>query len=259
MLELRNVSAGYGGAPVLRGLSLRLLDGGFTALIGPNGCGKSTLLRAACGLLPLQGGQVLLDGAELSALSRKERARRLAFLPQSRPAPDLTARALALHGRFPYLGYPRVYRKEDYAAAEEALRVSGAAALSARLLPELSGGERQKAYLAMALSQDAPTLLLDEPTTYLDIGAQLELMQLLRNLRERGKTVAAVLHDLGLAFRFADRVVLLQGGAVRADGPPEAVADSPALAEVFGVRARKIQDPDFGAQYLFRMAESIIK
>lgn len=251
MLELQEVSVGYARDPVLRGLHLVLPDGGLTALIGPNGCGKSTLLRTACGLLEPSAGRVLLDGAALQDIPRKERARRIAFLPQSRPVPDLTARSLVLHGRFPYLGYPRRYGKADYAAADAALAAVGAQALAGRDLRSLSGGERQKVYIAMALAQDAPTILLDEPTTYLDIDRQFEVMHLLSALRAQGKTVVAVLHDLALAFRFADRVVLLQDGAVCADGAPDEVAASGALARAFHVAACRIEVPEFGVQYVF--------
>lgn len=251
MLELRNLTVGYAGEPVLRDFSLALPDGGFTALIGPNGCGKSTLLRTACGLLQPSEGQVLLDGEPLPNLAHKAVARKLAFLPQSRPVPDLTARRLVLHGRFPYLGYPRRYSKADYAAADAALAAVGAQALAERDLQALSGGERQKVFLAMALAQDAPTILLDEPTTYLDIDRQFEVMRLLAELRAQGKTVVAVLHDLSLAFHFADRVVLLRAGAIEADGTPDAVANSGALARAFRVAAHRIEVPGFGAQYVF--------
>ena len=245
MLELRNLTVGYAREPVLRDFSLALPDGGFTALIGPNGCGKSTLLRTACGLLQPSEGQVLLDGEPLPSLAHKAVARKLAFLPQSRPVPDLTARRLVLHGRFPYLGYPRRYSKADYAAADAALAAVGAQALAERDLQALSGGERQKVFLAMALAQDAPTILLDEPTTYLDIDRQFA------ELRAQGKTVVAVLHDLSLAFHFADRVVLLRAGAIEADGTPDAVASSGALARAFRVAAHRIEVPGFGAQYVF--------
>ena len=195
--------------------------------------------------------QVLLDGEPLPSLAHKAVARKLAFLPQSRPVPDLTARRLVLHGRFPYLGYPRRYSKADYAAADAALAAVGAQALAERDLQALSGGERQKVFLAMALAQDAPTILLDEPTTYLDIDRQFEVMRLLAELRAQGKTVVAVLHDLSLAFHFADRVVLLRAGAIEADGTPDAVANSGALARAFRVAAHRIEVPGFGAQYVF--------
>ena len=189
MIQLRDLSAGYGGRDVVRGVTLGFPPGRVLALLGPNGCGKSTLLRAALGLLPRSGGQVLLDGAPLESLSPRRRALMAAYLPQSRPTPNITAYKMVLHGRFPHLSYPRRCRGEDYEAADRALRWADAADVAPRPMGELSGGQRQKVYLAMALAQQAPTLLMDEPTTFLDVGHQLEVM---------------AVHDLPLAMRAAD-------------------------------------------------------
>ena len=183
MLELKNVSAGYPGRSVLKDVTLAARPGRVLILLGPNGCGKSTLLRTMAGLLPPLGGEVLLDGAPLKDRGPKETARRVAFLPQSRTAPNITARRLALHGRFPYLSYPRRYGREDYAAVDRALRQADALDLADRPVPELSGGQRQKVYLAMALAQETETILMDEPTTYLDIQHQLEVLALVRRGR----------------------------------------------------------------------------
>ena len=236
MLELRNLTVGYAREPVLRDFNLALPDGGFTALIGPNGCGKSTLLRTACGLLQPSEGQVLLDGEPLPNLAHKAVARKLAFLPQSRPVPDLTARRLVLHGRFPYLGYPRRYSKADYAAADAALAAVGAQALAERDLQALSGGERQKVFLAMALAQDAPTILLDEPTTYLDIGRQFEILDTVRALRKQGKTILMVLHDLPQALETADRLAVFDAGRLLFSDTPQRVLESGVLQRTFSVR-----------------------
>lgn len=241
MIELKNLSVGYPGRRVLDGVDLTIRTGEVLALIGPNGCGKSTLLRTAAGLQPALGGEVLVDGVPAEQLTRRQMAQKVAWLSQSRNVPSITARRMVLHGRFPYLSYPRRYRAEDRAAAEEALAAVDAAELGGRDVQELSGGQRQRVYLAMALAQDTQTIFLDEPTTYLDIGHQLELMALLRRLAEGGKAVAVILHDLPLALRAADRVVLLDDGAAQLVGTPEEVWRSGLTDRVFGVKLRRVQ------------------
>ena len=251
VIELDNVTAGYGSTPVLRGVSLTLPDGGITAILGPNGCGKSTLLKTAAGLLRPQAGQVRVDGTALDALKPKQLAQRVAYLPQSRPVPDIDVRQLVLHGRFPYLSYPRRPGNADREIAQHAMRSVGVDALADRLLSTLSGGERQKAYIAMALAQDTPHVLLDEPTTYLDIDRQLEVMRLCTQMRDAGKAVVMVLHDLALAFRCADRLVLMQDGAPAFTGTPSELAQSGALEAVFHVRTHPVPLPDGSTHYLF--------
>ena len=175
MMELQNLQAGYPGRTVLEGINLEFRPGEVLAVLGPNGCGKSTLLRTACGLLARSGGEVRLDGVSITRLSAKEIAQKVAYLPQSRPVPSITAGRMVLHGRFPHLSYPRRYRREDHEMVRRALDWVGAGELASRLLPELSGGQRQKVYLAMALAQDTAAVLMDEPTTYLDVSCQLEV------------------------------------------------------------------------------------
>ena len=234
MLKLQNLSAGYGGKTVLHDISLDFPPGTLTVILGPNGCGKSTLLKAAAGLLPAAGGRVCAD---------EPRARHIAYLPQTRPLPELTARQLVLHGRFPWLGWPRVYRREDAAIAENAMERLGIAELSDRPLAELSGGTRQKCYLAMALAQQAQTILLDEPTSWLDMGHQFRLMELLRSLTAGGGAVAAVLHDLPLALSHGDRVAVLAEGKLRFLGTPGEALGSGILEEVFGIRVLQADTP----------------
>lgn len=236
MLELKNVSAGYPGRVVLEDVSLTVRPGKILVLLGPNGCGKSTLLRTIPGLLPPLGGEVLLDGRPLRAYTPKEAAQRIAYLPQSRTVPSITARRMILHGRFPYLSYPRRYRREDYAAADRALALADAAELADRPLPELSGGQRQKVYLAMALAQETEAILMDEPTTYLDVRHQLEVLALTRRLAAEGKAEVLVLHDLCLALSVADEIAVLDKGRLLALAPPEEVYQSGMLGRVMGVR-----------------------
>lgn len=244
MLEARNLAAGYPGRPVLEGVSLSARPGRVLALLGPNGCGKSTLLRAMAGLLPARGGEILLDGRPLGDYSPRRAAQKIAFLPQSRPAPSITARRMVLHGRFPYLPYPRRCRREDYEAVERALRQADALDLAERPLPELSGGQRQKVYLAMALAQETETLLMDEPTTYLDVRHQLETLALTRRLAAEGRAVVLALHDLCLALSMADEAAVLSGGRLAALGGSEEIYRSGILERVMGVRLGRAAGPE---------------
>ncbi len=248
MLELKNASAGYPGRAVLEGVTLAVKPGRVLALLGPNGCGKSTLLRTMAGLLPPQGGEVLLDGRPLRDCRPREAAQKIACLPQSRAVPGITARRLVLHGRFPHLSYPRRYGREDYAAVDRALEAADAADLADRPLPELSGGQRQKVYLAMALAQEAGTILMDEPTTYLDIRHQLEVLALVRRLAGEGRAVALALHDLCLALTTADDVAVLGEGRLLALGGPEEIYQSRVLERVMGIRLDRTEGPE-GPRY----------
>ena len=240
MLNLQHLSAGYGEKTILHDISLNFPAGTVTAILGPNGCGKSTLLRAAAGLLPLSAGTADVDGP---------RARAIAYLPQSRPVPNMTAQQLVLHGRFPWLSWPRRYRESDIAIARAAMDRLGIGEFADRPLGELSGGTRQKCFLAMALAQEAPTLLLDEPTSFLDVGHQLKLMALCRCLAAEGKAVALVLHDLPLALQWADRVAVMDQGRMLALGTPEEIWSSGVLDRVFGVKVRRLEG-DGGTTYV---------
>ena len=252
MLELKHVSVGYAGHVVLEDVSLALRPGRVLVLLGPNGCGKSTLLRAMAGLLPPLGGEILLDGKR--ERHSREAARRLTYLPQSRAVPSITARRMVLHGRFPYLSYPRRYRREDYEAVDRALRLADALELADRPLPELSGGQRQKVYLAMALAQETETILMDEPTTYLDIRRQLETLRLVRRLAEEGRAVALVLHDLCLALTTADDVAVLGEGRLLALNGPEEIYRSRVLDRMMGVRLDRAAGPG-GWRYFCELPE----
>lgn len=241
MIELRNLSAGYPGQEVLRNVNLTLNPGQVTVLLGPNGCGKSTLLKTTCGLLAKTGGDILLDGQPLEQYSARQAAQKIAYLPQSRTVPNITARRMVLHGRFPHLSYPRRYRPEDYQAAQQALEWMDAVEFADRPMLELSGGQRQKVYLAMALAQDTQTILMDEPTTYLDIRHQMETMALCRRLTQQGKSVVLVLHDLALAMESADEVVLLHEGTIRQAGTPEELVASGVLEEAMGIVLHRVE------------------
>ena len=241
MIELQKLCAGYPGRTVLEDITLSFSPGRVLILLGPNGSGKSTLLRTVLGLLPKTGGSILLDGAPLESLSARQVAQKAAYLAQSRTVPNITAHRMVLHGRFPYLSFPRHYRPEDYEAARQALSWADAADVADRPMQELSGGQRQKIYLAMALAQDTETVLMDEPTTYLDILHQLDVMDVARRLAGQGKAVVLVLHDLCLAMRAADEIAVLSEGRLAALGTPEAVYRSGILDKVFSIRLGRVE------------------
>lgn len=250
MIQLQHVSAGYGGPLVVQDVSLDLRPGEVLVLLGPNGCGKSTLLRVIAGLQPSFGGEVLVDGEPIARLTHRNLAQKVTYLPQSRSVPNITAYRMVLHGRFPYLSYPRRYRPEDHAAARRALEQADAWELAQLPVQSLSGGQRQKVYLAMALAQDTQTILMDEPTTYLDIQHQLDLMRFSQALAREGRAVVLVLHDLCLALRFAHRGAVLEQGHLLQTGTPEELFASGVLTETFRTPLARIQTPE-GWRYYY--------
>lgn len=247
-VRVDGIRFGYPDREVLSGVDLDITPGELVALVGLNGCGKSTLLRLCAGLLRPASGRVLLDGHDLARLGRRAAARRVALLhQQAPPVPGMTVRQLVRQGRYAARGPLGMLRDGDDAVCARAMADVGVAGWADRPVDALSGGERQRVRLAMALAQDTRVLLLDEPTTYLDLRHQLEVMQTVVRLREeRGLTVVMVLHDLGHAARFADRIVALRGGRVAADGPPAEVVTPALLAGVLGVAGRVGRDPQGG-------------
>lgn len=241
MLEVRNVSAGYHEASVLHDVNLAFEPGKLTVLIGPNGCGKSTLLRAAAGLMPVQQGEVCLEGRPLREFSSRKVAQKVSYLAQSKNAPDITVRKLVLHGRFPYLSYPRRYSGADHEIVQWAMERMGIAQLAQKSMQQLSGGQRQQAFIAMTLAQDCETVLMDEPTTYLDISHQLHLIRLTQQMAQQGKAVGLVLHDLPLALKAADRVVVLSDGRIRQICTSAELLQSNLISEVFDVRLHSVE------------------
>ncbi len=237
LFALDRVTVRLDGREVLHGVSLELREGSFAALIGPNGAGKSTLLRAAAGLIPAEGG-ISLAGAPLARLSSTARARAAAFLAQEREvAWPVTVKTLVGLGRFPHRGAMQPATAEDRAHVERAMERMDVARLRARPATELSGGERARALIARALAQDTPLLLADEPAAGLDPAHQITLMEVFAELAADGRGVLASMHDLGLAARWCDRLVLLHEGRIVADGTPEAVLTPENLARVYGIEA----------------------
>ncbi|PJO38244.1 ABC transporter ATP-binding protein [Delftia acidovorans] len=241
------VTLRYGERTISQGLSLAIPDGSFTVIVGPNACGKSTLLRALSRLLVPAAGQVILDGRHISQFPAKEVARRLGLLPQSAVAPDgITVADLVARGRYPHQSFLRQWTDADEQAVAEAMQATDVATLSDRLLDELSGGQRQRVWIAMVLAQQTPILLLDEPTTFLDIAHQIELMELLADLNDAGRTVVAVLHDLNQACRYASHLIAMRDGRIAAQGAPGAIFTEQLVQEVFGLPAVIIADPVSG-------------
>lgn len=240
MIELKNISAGYEGKTVLHNINTVFERGKITVLVGPNGCGKSTLLKTIVCLVPYSQGEILVDESSLKELSTKELARKVAYLAQNKKAPDISVLKMVLHGRFPYLNYPRKYRAQDLEIARQALRWTELEEQEEDLVSKLSGGMQQKVFIAMALAQDADTILMDEPTTYLDIVHQMRLGEMARQLAKEGKAVVMVLHDLPQALRLADKVLVLKDGEILEQGTAEEVYENGSLEKAFGVKIEKV-------------------
>ena len=247
-LRAESVTVGYGAEPVVRDLSLAIPDGKVTTIIGPNGCGKSTLLRTMARLLSPTSGRVVLDDRPLDAIPTREIATRMALLPQSPVAPEgLLVRDLVGRGRHPHQRWFRQWSPQDEDVVDAALAMTDTLDLRDRPLDQLSGGQRQRAWIAMTLAQDTELMLLDEPTTYLDLAHQVEVLDLVTRLnRERGRTVAMVLHDLNLAARYSDLIVVMKAGVVVEQGSPTDVFTPHLLRAVFGLDADVLPDPRTG-------------
>ena len=249
VLDAQSISVRLGKSPVLSDVTLSILRGTVTAIIGPNGSGKSTLLRTLARLLRPETGSVLLDGAAIARMSPGQVARQIATLPQSPGAvPGMTVQELVEQGRYPHTGPLRMRSDRDRAAVERALELTSSGPFRRRLLESLSGGERQRVWIALALAQEPRILLLDEPTTFLDISHQIQVLNLIRALnREHGLTVVMALHDLNLASQYAERLVVLRRGRIVEEGPPTAVIREDVLASVFNVQAHVDVSPIDGS------------
>ena len=247
ILQAHRLAIGYGTTRIVEDLSFAPPAGRVTALIGPNGCGKSTLLKAFARILKPLHGELTLDGQAYAGLSARQLARKIAFLPQVLPVPEgVSVRQLVAYGRSPHNSLWGRLSGSDQSRVAQAMQRLELDNLADRALADLSGGQRQRAWLAMVLAQDAAVVLLDEPTTYLDISHQVELLDLMRELAAEGKTVITVLHDINQACRYADHLAVMQGGRLVADGVPGAVMDAGLMRRVFDVQVQILREPVAG-------------
>jgi len=247
-LETKSLTLSYGNEAIIDQLSLKIPKSKITVLIGSNGCGKSTLLRSLARLLKPQSGSIILDGYEMTKLSTKEIAKRLAILPQGPVAPEgLTVLQLVKQGRYPYQNWLKQWSEEDEQMVYRALEATQMKDLAERSVDSLSGGQRQRAWIAMTLAQGTDTILLDEPTTYLDMTHQVEILDLLFELNENEqRTIVMVLHDLNLACRYADHIVAVRNKSIYAEGKPEEIVTKEMIRSVFGMECEIGVDPLFG-------------
>ncbi|MEV0120345.1 ABC transporter ATP-binding protein [Streptomyces sp. NPDC050703] len=243
-LAAEDVTVGYGGRTVIDGLDVTIPPGVITTIIGPNGCGKSTLLRTLTRLLKPTAGTVVLDGEDIGRLKTRTVAKKLGLLPQAPVAPDgLTVADLVARGRHPHQSWLRQWSSDDADVVQKALAMTGVADLADRPVDSLSGGQRQRVWISMTLAQGTDLLLLDEPTTYLDLAHAIDVLDLVDDLHESGRTVVMVLHDLNLATRYSDNLVVMRDGSILAQGHPRDVITAELLEEAFGLRARVVDDP----------------
>ncbi|MGP9586722.1 ABC transporter ATP-binding protein [Micrococcaceae sp. AOP34-BR2-30] len=246
-LRVTDATIGYDKRVISRELSVSIPDKSFTVIVGPNACGKSTLLRGLSRLLKPTEGEVVLDGADIHSFKAKEVARRLGLLPQTSIAPDgITVADLVARGRYPYQKLIRQWTEDDEHAVASAMAATNVTGLSARLVDELSGGQRQRVWVAMALAQETGILLLDEPTTFLDITHQIELLELFTDLNHAGRTMVAVLHDLNHAARYGTHLIAMKDGKVIAEGEPARIVTAELVEEVFGLKCLVVPDPISG-------------
>ncbi|MGR4990021.1 Fe(3+) dicitrate ABC transporter ATP-binding protein FecE [Vibrio rotiferianus] len=244
MLETQNLSVAYGKHTIIPNLSVSIPKGKITALIGPNGCGKSTLLKTLVRINKPVSGEVMFEGKPLSSYGDKVLARSLSLLPQILVSPEgITVRKLVEYGRSPYVSHWGKLGKEDQVIVEQAMHDTGVFEFADQPVESLSGGQRQRAWIAMIMAQDTEVVMLDEPTTYLDMSHQVELMKLMQQMNSKGKTVVVVLHDLNLACRYCDHLVVLEKGQLVAQGTPDEVFTETLLKRVFDLKARVFRDP----------------
>lgn len=240
MVKLDNITAGYNKVEIIKNINIAFKEGCITSIVGKNGCGKTTLLRTASNLLKPFRGEITISGKDISEIPNKEIARKISFLPQLRTVPNITVFQLVMHGRYPYLGFSRTPLKRDKEIVEKAIENMRLNKYIHKNIQELSGGQRQKVYIAMVLAQDTDIIFLDEPTTYLDINHQLEIIEIVDNLKKGGKTIVMVLHDLNNALSYSDQVCLMESGEVIIYDTPQVVFDSKEIDRIFEIYSQQV-------------------
>ncbi|MCB9498733.1 MAG: ABC transporter ATP-binding protein [Bacillales bacterium] len=250
MIQINDLSYKIGDKKILDSVCLKI-DKGITAIIGPNGSGKTTLLKAIEGLIEFKEGEVLIDGEKQDKKTRKERALMMTYFPQFRPVPQIEAELLIEHGRFPYTGFQKKMSEKDQEAIQKAIESTDTYALVNKKVSRLSGGERQKIYIATALAQDTDIILFDEPTTYLDLSYQLEVLEIIKSLKSEGKTIVVVLHDLIEAFSLSDQIVLMNDGKIISIGTPESMIVSGIIKDVF--HSSLVKDDDSNSVFKYKL------
>jgi ABC-type cobalamin/Fe3+-siderophores transport system ATPase subunit len=252
MIELINVSSGYNKIEIIKNINIAIEEGSINAIIGKNGCGKTTLLRTASNLLKPLRGEIKIGGKDITGFTNKELAKKISFLPQLRSVPDITVYNLVMHGRYPYLGFSRTPQRQDKKIVEKAIKNMNLEKYINKNVKELSGGERQKVYLAMVLAQNTDIIFLDEPTTYLDINHQLEILEIIKKLKQMGKTIVMVLHDLGNALSYSDKICLMEKGEIAIYDTSQTVFKSREIDRVFNILSAQVAAGDEAkSQYVF--------
>jgi ABC-type cobalamin/Fe3+-siderophores transport system ATPase subunit len=244
LIDIKNLTAGYDNKIILNNVSCKIENNKTTTIIGPNGSGKSTLIKCIAKQLKPFSGEVFLDGTNILTIKPKEFAKKIAYLKQSRDASSVTVQTLVSHGRFPHMGFPRKMTVKDKQIVRDAMQKTGIEKFKDKELCELSGGECQKVYLAMTLAQEANTIILDEPTTYLDIKHQLEVLKIISQLKQEGKTVISVLHDINSALQISDNVIILNKGEVTFCDSPQALINTNIIDDAFDIKTQIIEIPN---------------
>ncbi|MDD4780573.1 MAG: ABC transporter ATP-binding protein [Tissierellia bacterium] len=257
MIRLNNITAGYNKVEIIKNINITFEEESITSIVGKNGCGKTTLLKTAANLLKPFSGEITISGKDISCIPNKELAKKVAFLPQNRTVPNMTVYNLVMHGRYPYLGFSRTPEKKDKEIVKNALENMRLNKYMNENMWELSGGQRQKVYLAMVLAQNTDIIFLDEPTTYLDINHQLEILEIVKKLKKMKKTIVMVLHDISNALSYSDKICLMDNGEIVIYDTPQAVFDSKDIDRIFNINSEQVLvGKEAVKQYLFYLKKN---